>query len=178
MKTIEQYLIKKIRQMEGVVITIGCSDSLLEEIDKNSKITLCNALNNTSRVSGKYQAKGRMRRINIKKFKKKFKKKKTDTMIIEAHDVLAYAKRIVPISVYLTKKDVYIYTHEKEEKIEEMIQKYDRFRVKTEVINKEDGVIYKMDCRGCQVKKLQEIKYLWKDTIDNILDLIGDYLIH
>ena len=35
MKTIEQYLIKKIRQMEGVVITIGCSDSLLEEIDKS-----------------------------------------------------------------------------------------------------------------------------------------------
>lgn len=178
MKTIEKYLIKKIRHMSGNVITIGCSDALLDEINKNNNILNCNVLNNMSRTSGKYTSAGRMKRINIKKFKRKFKKKKTDYMIVDIQDVLPYAKRFVSSSVYITKGELYIYTNEVNDKVDEMINKYQRFHTKVEKITNEDGCVYKIDCTNGKVKRLQEIKYLWKDTIDNIIDLIGDYLIN
>ena len=119
-----------------------------------------------------------MKRINIKKFKRKFKKKKTDYMIVDIQDVLPYAKRFVSSSVYITKGELYIYTNEVNDKVDEMINKYQRFHTKVEKITNEDGCVYKIDCTNGKVKRLQEIKYLWKDTIDNIIDLIGDYLIN
>lgn len=177
MKTIEQYFNKKIPAIRGQVITIGCTDAILDKINENDGIHTCYTLNNVSRITGKYKSKGRLKNVNIKKFKRKFKKKRTDVMIVDALEILDFTKRFVPSSVYITKGTVYIYGEEKTDSLEKMIQKYDRYCVEVSSVSCSNGIIYKIDCKNTKPSRFKDFGYLVKDTWNDCIDLLGDYLI-
>lgn len=164
--------------MRGRVIAIGCTDAILTAINENDGIHTCYALNNVSRITGKYKSKGRMKNVNIKKFKRKFKKKRTDVMIVDATDVVDFSKHFVPSSVYMTKENIYLYGKEKTENITMMIDKYQRYQASLEQIEVSDGFLYKIDCTKTKQSRIKDIGYLIKDSWDHVIDLIGDYLIH
>lgn len=178
MKTIDAYLVKKIKFMNGQVIAIGCSDAVLNAISENDHITTCYDLNNISKVSGKYKAKGRVRNININKFKRKFKKKRTKTMIVNILDVLDFSRQFVPSSVYMTKELIYLYTNKKNEKVDLMIKKYHRYHTSIEEIELKDGMIYKIDCSNTKQSRIKDLGYSVKDMVDKAMDILGDYLIN
>lgn len=178
MKTIENYLIKKIKGIRGQVIAIGCTDPILDALGKNNGIHTCYVLNNTSRISGKYKSSGFMKSVNIKKFKRKFKKKRTNVMIVDSLDVIEFSKRFVPSSVYIAKETIYVYAKASDEKTEEMILKYHRYQAPVEEIKLQDGIIYRIDCTNTKQSRISDFGYLIKDTIDRVIDLVGDYLIN
>lgn len=178
MKTIDSYLTKKINTMRGNVIAIGCSDKMLDAISKNDGIRNCYELNNVSRISGKYEKKGSMKKVNIKKFKRKFKHKKTNVMIVNVLDVVDFAKRFVGSSVYITNEVVYLYTDKEDEKTTLMLEKYKRYHTTLEEVKLKDGIVYKIDCSNTKQSRIRDFGYLIKDTVDNFIDILGDYLIN
>ncbi len=178
MKTIDRYFKKKIPTMRGQVIAIGCLDSILNEIDKNDGIVTCYVLNNMNRPQEKGMMKGRKKSVHIKKFKHKFKKKRTHVMIVDALEVLEFSKRFVSSSVYITKEDIYIYASKSSEELEQMIQKYYRYDVELSKVSCTDGIIYTIHCEQAKTSRFKDLGYLIKDTWNEGIDFLGDYLIH
>jgi hypothetical protein len=78
----------------------------------------------------------------------------------------------------MTKETIYLYTKEQTEKIDTMITKYQRYQTKMEEIKLSDGIIYKIDCTRTKQYRIKDFIYLIKDTGDNMIDLLGDYLIN
>ena len=62
-----------ISKLEGNVISIGTSESLVSVFKNNDKITECYLLDEISRGKTKDLSGSSIRKINIKKLKKKFK---------------------------------------------------------------------------------------------------------
>ncbi len=177
MKKIDTYLIKKVKSIKNNLILIGCSDDVIEEVNKCNNIKVCYVLNNLSKVSGKYEEKGKLKRINLKKFKRKFKKNK-NTLIVNYDDISIYYKRFIPISVYITKDIIYLYCNHEDEKFVSIVNKYRRYKVDIEEIKLSDGVLYKLDCCNKRINFITSKMYIFKDTLENIFDLVGDYLIN
>lgn len=178
MKTIDHYFKKKIPTLRGQVIAIGCKELFLNEIDKNDGITTCYVLNNMDRSNGTGAGKRNRRSVNIKKFKRKFKKNRTNVMIVDALEVLDFRKRFVSSSVYITKENIYIYTEKTSENLDQMIEKYYRYDVDIKEISCTDGKIYTIHCERAKTSRFKDFGYLVKDTWNEAIDILGDYLIH
>lgn len=177
LKSIDSYLIKKLKSIKNNLILIGCSDAVIDEANNCNNIKVCYALNNISKISGKYEEKGRIRRINLKKFKRKFKKNK-NTLIVNFDDIVDHYKRFIPISVYITKDIIYLYCNHEDEKLSNIVNKYKRYKVEYEEIKLSDGVLYRIDCKNKKINFISSKMYIFKDTLENVFDLIGDYLIN
>lgn len=177
LKKIDTYLIKKVKSIKNNLILIGCSDSVIDEANNCNNIKVCYVLNNLSRVTGKYSEKGRIKKIRLKNFKRKFKKNR-NTLIVNFDDIVDHYKRFIPISVYITKDVIYLYCNHEDERLDSIVNKYKRYKVNYEVVKLSDGVLYRIDCSNKKINFINSRIYIIKDTMDNIFDLVGDYLIN
>ena len=81
MKKVERELCNIVKDLEGNLIGIGLAEpKLLDKIERNDKITECTLLNDQTGELNKEQS-GRTKKLNIRKLRKKFKKKRIDTII-------------------------------------------------------------------------------------------------
>lgn len=177
----EKYLEKEINKFKGKVVGIGLSNDLESKILSSTSIISYDFLYNVdSSVTEKYKTKrSKTKNINIRKFKKIFKKKKTDFIITNIEDINNYTKRFVSSSIYMCKDILYIYGNETKYDILPLISKYKRYKVN--IIRKDysdDSFVLKIDCSNAKTHKIKDIGYFIIDTVNNIIDLLGDYLVN
>lgn len=161
-------LIKITKKISGSLIFIGSEDKkIINSLNNNKNLTKVDILNNISNKKSK--EKGKTKTISIYKFRKIFKKKKTTTLIYDYEMMKTYLNRFVKDSIYTIKDDIYIYNVKDKELI---IKKYKRYNV---IIN-ENEVLH-INCKNAKTNLIKDTYYLIIDTINNIFDLISDFLV-
>lgn len=168
----EKYLIKEIKQMEGSLLGIGItSEKIKDAINKNDKILICNLLEeNQKRKNAKLVAGKKQRKVNIKKLRKTFRKKRTDNVICNLETVKKFLKTFVRDSVYINKGNLYIYGNKEE--IKNLEKKYERYTKDIKIINKEKQSILVVNNTNTRNNKFKDICYWWQDLGESILDFM------
>lgn len=175
----EKFILKEVRKMKGTLLGIGIeNEKVCEGITANNKIINCYLLEEIpSLVSkNKLRLSLRQKKINIKKIKKVFKKKRIDNIICNYKIVKPYLKTFIRDSIYICKGKTYIYG--KKEDYEEIVNRYKRYTNKIEVIKEKNEFIIVVDTEEAQNKKTKDILYWWQDTMNNIIDTITSLLVN
>jgi len=177
----EKYLKKEINKFSGGLIGIGLDEDLESQIINNNNINSINFLyNNNIFNGGKYKLKSfRGKNVNIRKFKRKFKKKRTDIIVSNVNDIEEYIKSFVGISIYMCKDRIYIYGNKNKCNVPDITLKYKRY--KTDIIRKEyndDSFVLIIDARYAKNYIIKDKWYYIVDTINNAIEIISDYLLN
>ena len=172
------YLIDEIKKMEGNVISIGIDDKLINYLKRNKKI-YAYEINRCSTISF-FQKKKRLfenigKKINIKKLRKYFKKKKIDYIICDYEQITSYYKYIFKDSIYLTKGKIYFYASKDIDM--EYIQKYKRYGSSIEIKDYNKTKLYIIDNKNAKTSKIKNIWFMICDTVTNIIDFISNILV-
>jgi len=166
-------ILKIVDNFENNVLAIGTSEKITNFINSNKKVLKFDLLEKTKKGI-KIKSQNKTKKVNIKKIRKIFKKKKTDFIICEYEIIRKYLNTFVKDSVYINKNKLYIYgTHED---IEFLIKRYKRYNVKVDLKQKKDYFILSIDNTLSKNNKIKDIGYLIIDTIEKIIEFIGDLL--
>lgn len=168
-------IIDDIHTFKGNVLCIGVADDkILSCLKKNKLIGLYELnRNSTTKIFGRKKVKDNSgKSIPIKKFRKVFKKKSLEYIIINLNSVFDYQKYMASNAVYLCKKKLYIYGTSEMINASYVARKYKRYNTKIECL--EDGSDY------CVVVDLSKAKFSWfkekfyliVDTFINLGDMI------
>ena len=165
----EKFLLNEVKKMEGTLLGIGLvNEKIKTAISKNDKITICNILEeNSKRKSKKLKANKTNITVNIKKLRKTFHQKKTDNIICNLEVVEPYLKTFVRDSVYINRGKLYIYG--KKEDLEKVKLKYMRYT--DDIIINEENVLI-VNNKNTKNNWFKDLGYWWKDTLDNLLDML------
>lgn len=177
MKKMEQKLIEIVKSMKGNFIGIGLDQPrLVNEVENNHHIVECILLNDRQNELNDL-GKSKIKKINIRKLRRKFKKKKRDYIIASLDEIYPYYKTFIKDSVYITRGTIYYYGSSKE-KMDLIIKKYERYKVKIreEMIGKE--MLLTIEVNKAKTNRIKDFFYYIKDTLNNGMDYISDYLIH
>ena len=169
----DEYLIKKIEKMEGSTVGIGInSQKIKNAIETNPKINIYHSLEASPKGINKKKFKmpSKLKKVNIKKIKKVFKKKRINNIICNYDTIKDFLKTFVRDSVYINKEKLYIYG--KKTDLEPVINKYKRYTDKIELIEKKDQFLLIIDNTNTKNKKLEDIGYWWLDTINSLIDFL------
>lgn len=159
--------------LSGNVLGIGVDSKITNILNNNERILECNLLD--SKTETKNKSKGKTKKINIKKIRKIFKKKKVDYIICDVETIKKYLKTFVKDSIYINKDMLYIYNIKDGNIKEELIKKYKRYNV---IIEKIDNHILKIDNKNAKTNIIKDIFYLMLDTTVNILNALSDLLLN
>ena len=177
MKKVERELCNIVEKLEGNLIGIGLSEpKLLDRIEKNSKITECTLLNDETGALNEESGRG-TKKLNIRKLRKKFKKKRIDTIICATEQIAQYTKTFVKDSIFITKGTIYFYGDDFE-MLENIQEKYKRYQVSTKQEKYGQSYLYVVEVNGAKNHRIKEIGYYVKDTVMNGVDYLSDYLVH
>lgn len=164
-----------ISQLDGTLIGIGLEQKeLITAIEKNDKIIDCKLLNSIEfEENQNVKLKRRKKYIAIKKIRKKFKKKKHDYMLINYAHIAPYLKYIIKDSIYVTKKEIFLYNIPIEDR--NLLQKrYRRYCVTIET--KEE--ILKINVEKAKNHFLLDLCYFIGDTFYNFIEILSEFLIN
>lgn len=171
--TVNNFLNKTVKEIEGNLLGIGIDNQqILNSISKNKNIRVCNLLDSVSKEIGKGKTHNK---VKISKLRKKFKKKKNDYMIINLDTVRPFIKKIVPDSIYLNKKYLYIYDKNLTN-LDNIKKYYSRYDKALEEIKCKDGIILKI-CTNCNTNFLKEFIFKISNFIYDIFNLITELLL-
>ena len=174
-------LIKIIKKLSGSVLSIGLEDELNEELEKNEKIIELDEINLINKKSGSIKTnkkiKSKDKKINIKKLKKIYNKKKTEYIICNYEIMKRYMRYFVKDSVYINSKILYLYGISVKE-VKFIIKKYKRYNVLVKPVEEKDYFILEIDNTNSKNNIFKDIFYFIFDTLELISDLIGDFLIN
>lgn len=171
----DKELVKIIKNLKGNLLGIGIeSESVISAISKNENITMCFLLESKTKAGKKLFFRGRRKKVNIKKLKKAFKKKKTDTILCNYKYIQKFMKNFVPGSIYINSDKLYIYGDMTKEEIEEIKDKYSRYTKEIEI----SGHLIIINNKNSKNNFFKDKGYIIKDTIDIILDFITNVLIN
>ena len=163
-----------IASMKGSVLAIGLDEKLATKIDKNDNILKCDILNYESKKdidsNGK---KKKEKRINIKKLRKIYKKKKIDYILCNYEHISKYLNTFIKDSIYINKIKLYFYGVVDEELI---VKRYKRYNTKIEIKKFKDSIIIEIDTTNAKNNILKEFKYKLIDGFIKGIELIGDIL--
>ena len=174
----KEKIIKEIKTMKGSLLGIGINDnSMLDAIENNDNIDLCYILSNGGRAENKkfkLFKKGRTKKINIKKLKKHFRKKSLDNVLCDYKVIKKFYKSFVPNSIYINKGKLLIYGNIKE--LEKIKEKYERYTddIKIEKTNKSFLLI--INNKNAKTNIIKTNYYKIKDTFNDGLDYLTDFL--
>lgn len=169
MKIVDAKICSTIKTLSGNVLGIGLNEKMLDLLNKNDNVTICNVLSAPAKEEGH----GKKAKVfNMRKMRKKFGHKKVDTIVGNLQELDRYMKRFVADSIYITKGDIYLYS---EVSYDESILKkrYERFNITFSIIEKN---IYQIHVGKAKNNKIKEKLYYIIDTIIEWIDIIGDIL--
>ena len=169
----DEYLLKIVDNFSNNVLAIGTSEKITNSINNNKKVLKFDLLEKTEKGI-KIKRKNKMKKINIKKIRKIFKKKKTDFIICEYETIKKYLNTFVKDSVYINKNKLYIYGTL--EDIEFLVKRYKRYNVKIDLTRKKDYFILSVDNNLSKNNKIKDFFYLIVDNFDKIIEFIGDII--
>lgn len=180
MKREDKKLHSIIKKLKGNVLVIGIEEEeLLKAIHDNPNITKCNMLNAiTSNSIKEYSEKRRKKNFEIKKLRKRFHKKKVDSIFCNMEDIYPYLKTFVKDSVYINRGKLYFYGEKGKYSLEKMIQKYKKYHAKVEQDFEGDYFFVTISNECSKPNKLKDIWYLVSEFMIWLYEIIGDMLIN
>lgn len=170
---------KIVKKLEGSLLTIGINEeNILDEIEKNDNIHTCYTLTNISLTGKKYNMvrKGRNKKVNIKKIKKVFKKKKLDNVICNYDTIKQFYRSFIPQSIYINKGKLYIYGNKKD--LDILKSKYERYTKDIKIKEKGNNFILIINNENTKNNFFKDLGYRLIDFKNDALDLITDLLIN
>lgn len=170
-------LIEYIKKMDGSTVGIGIDNEKIKNaIQNNDNIKTCYLLEEGSSFSKKkFKIFEKSKTVNIKKIKKVFKKKRIENLICNYKTIKPFLKTFVRDSVFINKGKLYIYM---EEDYEEIINKYKRYTNDIIIEKNKKQTLLIINNQNTVNKKTKDIKYWWKDTLNNIADVLTNILVN
>ncbi len=173
-------LIKDIKNFEGNVVCIGVNDNkIMNVLNKNSSINLYELSRQVSRniLSKRKRLKtNNGKSIKIKKFRKIFKKKSVDYLVINMDDIIDYKKFIASNSVYICKNKIYVYGTLEYASISTINRYFKRYSKNIEKIKVDDEYLFIIDVKDSKYSFVKEKFYIFIDTLYNIGDMVSYFL--
>ena len=174
----KEKIIKEIKTMKGSLLGIGIDDnSMLDAIENNDNIDLCYILSNGGRTENKkfkLFKKGRTKKINIKKLKKHFRKKSLDNVLCDYKVIKKFYKSFVPNSIYINKGKLLIYGNIKE--LEKIKEKYERYTDDIIIKKTNKSFLLIINNKNAKTNIIKTNYYKIKDTFNDGLDYLTDFL--
>ncbi len=169
-------LLKIVKKLDGKLLVIGNFDTkILNCINNNNNIISCDILTSKNDDT-KYDTKGKQKKINISSLRRKYKKKKINYIIADINEIDKYLKTFVKDSIFINQKEI-IFLSDKNYDYDLIKNKYKRYKTDIEVLNYKDGKILKINTVKAKTNKIKDFVYYIVDTILNIIDLIGEFLV-
>lgn len=182
---LKEYLKQLIPTLHGKMIVIGIEYEEINQMILQSKsLKQCYFLDsNVQEEKKKKKGKktyhlGKNKTISIKKFRKTFKKKKTETIICNFNEIAPYLKTFVKDSVYICKGKVYYYGSKRKLEAAKLKEHYQRYQVSIEEVKLENSMVFIVDTSKAKTKWYKEFCYWIKDSFARAIDLFGDYLVN
>jgi len=173
-------LLDDIKTFTGKVTLIAVNDNKIKKnLVKNNKIDIFE-LNRPER--GKLFSKKRKlksssgKKVSIKKFRKIFKKKSVDYLVIDLNNVFDYYKYMASNSIYICSKKIYIYGNSDYLTAKDVAKKFRRYTKNIESIQIDNDYLVIVDCTNTKYRYFKEKFYLVIDSFLNIGDMISYFL--
>lgn len=167
-------IIEWISNQKGNLIGIGIDQKpYLEEIMKNKNILECNLLESISLEEGSGK---RKKYLPIKKLKRKFKRKKTDALLMNAPYIKRYWNHLIKDSIYLIKGEVLIYGIKDKDEVELLEKRYHRYSVLMEKEKIGNEWLLNIKVGDAQNHKGKEFFYFIGDSIYQMIELLSEFL--
>ena len=176
-------LIKIINDLSGDVIGFGITDkNILKCLKTNKKILNCNIFTIPASFWPRFLRRdddnsNSTKKTSMKKIKKQYKNAKANFVIIDLDEVILNLRRVMQLSLKITKGKVIIYGSKENYDYELVKSRYHRYSQNIEVIDDEEKYILMVDLT--KPKKhffLKPIYYFLDITVD-FLNLFSDLLV-
>lgn len=174
-----EFLIKEIKGMSGYFLSIGSlNDKVQKAILNNDNILTYSFLEKTTKSFGKKKLiiRNRSKKVNIKKIRKVFKKKRVDNIICDYNIIDDFTKTFVRDSVYINKGKLYIYGSKTN--LEKIMIKYQRYTKNIILKKVKNNYVLIIDNSKAKNNKIKDIGYWWIDTFNNFIDILTLILVN
>lgn len=174
-------ILESIHTFKGNILCICVEDGrILTRLSKNKNITIfelerpkkrklfSRIFSKDKRISNK---KGKS--VKIKKFRKFFKKKSIDYVIIDLNNVYDYYKYMASNSIYVCKKKLFIYGNSDYVDALGVSKKFLRYTKNVTKIQNGTEYIVIVDCNNTKFSWFKEKLYVTIDTFHNLGDMIS-----
>lgn len=177
MNKIENHLVNIVKKMDGKVLGFEIdSPKVLKQIDSNNNILEFNLLNNCNASIGTGTSRKKEKTVKYKKIRKKFGKKKYDTILCDYNLIDSYKRRFIADSIYVAKRDIYIIVDK--EHLDIIEARYKRYKVSLDSTECKDGYLVKVELGKEKTHYFRDKFYLFIDYLYDIVDIIGDILMN
>ena len=173
MKKIDSIISNYIKEMHGKVIGIGLNEKHALEIEKNEQIINCDLLDYN--INSHSLENGKTKKLYFNQIRKKYKKKKVDYIIGDIDKIDVCKKTFIRDSIYINKEKI-IYYIKDASKLNLYINRYKRYNVDIKVIDCKDGKIIEITTTNSKNHKFIDKLYYIKDTLYDLVDIVGDLL--
>lgn len=164
---------KIIKSLEGSVVAFGFKTEKFNSIlNSNAKITTFDVLDGITKK--RKEEKGKQKTININSLRKKYKKKRINTILIDVDVMDKYMIYLIKETIYIGKDKIYLFGSN--ENVEKYLTKYKRYNIISEEKEYNNKLIAKIDITGAKNKKIKDQLYIIKDKLDSFLAIITDIL--
>ena len=164
---------KIIKSLEGSVVAFGFKTEKFSSIlNSNDKITTFDVLEGIAKK--RKNKKGKQKTININSLRKKYKKKKINTILIDVDVMDKYMIYLIKETIYIGKDKLYLFGSK--ENVEKCLIKYKRYNILSEEKEYNNKLIVKVDISKSKSYKIKDKLYIIKDKIDIFLAMITDIL--
>ena len=161
----------ELKKLKGTVLGIGLSEKEQKILEKNKDVVECYLMD--SNKKGNSKGKGKVKTINIRKIRRKFRDKSFDYIIANFEELKPYLRSFVKNSIYLNRGKLYYYNI-KDFELEELENRYIRYNSKVEI---KKGLVI-IDNTNSKTNIFKNIFYYFCDLVYDVIDLIGRMLVN
>lgn len=173
-------ILDDIKNFKGNVLCIGVKDKkIMSSLKKNSKIGVYELSRDEPKRFFGYKKRVKIskgRSVRIKKFRKLFKKKSIEYLIIDLNSIFDHYKFIASNSIYVCRKKIYIYGNSDYINAKLVAKKFERYKTKIERVQLDNEYLVVVDCSKAKYNFFKEKIYLIVDTFHNFGDMISYFL--
>ncbi len=173
-------ILEDIKSFKGNVLCICVDDEkITKDLFNNKNIGLYELSRNSEKkiLSKNKKLKDKNgKSIKIKKFRKFFKKKSIEYILIDLNNIFDFYKYMASNSIYVCRKKIYLYGNSDYLTAKDVAKKFERYNTTIEKIQDGNNYLVIVDCSKAKYNFFKEKLYLVVDSIYNFGDLISYFL--
>lgn len=166
----------ELNNIKGNVLCICVDDNkIMKYLNKSKEVNLFEFSRSEKRKLFSKRKKVKLnkeKKVNIKKFRKLFKKKKVDYIIIDVNNIYDYFKYMASNCIYVCSKKVYLYGKSDFVTPKSIGKKFERYNAKVKYYKDDDEYLVVANIKNTKYSRLKEFIYLIADTFINLGDMI------
>lgn len=182
MKKILNELSDSIKKITGTLVVFGSlEDKVLNVIEKNKNITVCDIITEykfSLIKDGQSGNSKKTKKFNIKKLKKIYKNKSIDYLFVNLDEFDKYKKTIIPNSIYMTNKEILLYSLNEEYDFDVIEKRYKRYTKNVDVINCDEGKIVRVVSTDTKNNIIKDKFYFVLDSLYNVVEMVSNFMIN